>query len=185
MTNEQKKQWQEEFESLLQSNFPGFKFPKDCNGEYLEDFAKIRWNIFKAACQSMQAEIDEIKWAVKYAIAQQYQKYGMIEDEAIHFRQRKVFSILENMIEERIEPITIAKQEEKTKEANATIQYIKNFKKINIGGTFADDSIIQYVKENGGIIATIDKDLKYKIKNHGGSVISIANNRIVLEATKN
>jgi hypothetical protein len=79
----------------------------------------------------------------------------------------------------------LAKQEEKTKEASATIQYIKNFKKINIGGTFADDSIIQYVKENGGIIATIDKDLKYKIKNHGGSVISIANNRIVLEATKN
>ena len=78
----------------------------------------------------------------------------------------------------------LAKQEEKTKEASATIQYIKNFKKINIGGTFADDSIIQYVKENGGIIATIDKDLKYKIKNHGGSVISIANNRIVLEASK-
>lgn len=79
----------------------------------------------------------------------------------------------------------LAKQEEKTKEASATIQYIKNFKKINIGGTFADDSILQYVKENGGIVATIDKDLKYKIKNHGGSVISIANNRIVLEATKN
>lgn len=79
----------------------------------------------------------------------------------------------------------LAKQEGKTKEASATIQYIKNFKKINIGGTFADDSIIEYVKENGGIIATIDKDLKYKIKNHGGSVISIANNRIVLEATKN
>lgn len=78
----------------------------------------------------------------------------------------------------------LAKQEEKAKEASATIQYIKNFKKINIGGTFADDSIIQYVKENGGIIATIDKDLKYKIKNHGGSVISIANNRIVLEASK-
>lgn len=78
----------------------------------------------------------------------------------------------------------LAKQEEKTKEASATIQYIKNFKKINIGGTFADDSIIEYVKENGGIIATIDKDLKYKIKNHGGSVISIANNRIVLEASK-
>lgn len=79
----------------------------------------------------------------------------------------------------------LAKQEEKTKEASATIHYIKNFKKINIGGTFADDSILQYVKENGGIVATIDKDLKYKIKNHGGSVISIANNRIVLEATKN
>lgn len=84
-----------------------------------------------------------------------------------------------------VELAKLAKQEEKTKEASATIQYIKNFKKINIGGTFADDSILQYVKENGGIIATIDKDLKYMIKNHGGSVVSIANNRVVLEATKN
>lgn len=83
------------------------------------------------------------------------------------------------------ELVKLAKQEEKTKAVSATIQYIKNFKKINIGGTFADDSIIQYVKESGGIIATIDKELKYKIKNYGGSVISIANNRIVLEATKN
>lgn len=83
-----------------------------------------------------------------------------------------------------LELAKLAKQEDKTKEASATIQYIKNFKKINIGGTFADDSIIQYVKENGGIIATIDKDLKYMIKNYGGSVVSIANNRIVLEASK-
>ena len=78
----------------------------------------------------------------------------------------------------------LVKQEGKTKEASATIQYIKNFKKINIGGSFADDSIIQYVRNNGGVIATIDKELKYKIKNNGGSVISIANNRIVLESNR-
>ena len=78
----------------------------------------------------------------------------------------------------------LAKQKGKEKEAAATIQYIKNFKKINIGGSFADDSILSYVRNNGGVIATIDKDLKYKIKNSGGSVISIANNRIVLEASK-
>ncbi|NDB63999.1 MAG: twitching motility protein PilT, partial [Nitrosopumilaceae archaeon] len=70
----------------------------------------------------------------------------------------------------------LAKQEEKSKEANNTIQYIKNFKKINIGGSFADDSILKHVRNNGGVIATIDKELKYKIKNNGGSVISIANN---------
>ena len=78
----------------------------------------------------------------------------------------------------------LVKQEEKTKEASIAIQYIKNFKKINIGGSFADDSIIQHVRSNGGVIATIDKELKYKIKNNGGSVISIANNRIVLESNK-
>lgn len=78
----------------------------------------------------------------------------------------------------------LAKKEEKTKEATNTIQYIKKFQTIKIGGSFADDSIISYIKNEGGVIATIDKDLKYKIKNHGGSVISIANNRIVLEANR-
>lgn len=78
----------------------------------------------------------------------------------------------------------LSKQEEKTKEASATLQYIKNFKKIKMGGSFADVSFVSYVRENGGVIATIDKILKYKIKNSGGSVISIANNRIVLEANR-
>lgn len=78
----------------------------------------------------------------------------------------------------------LVKQEEKSKEATAALQYIKNFKKIKIGGSFADDSIVSYVRNNGGVIATIDKDLKYKIKISGGSVISVANNRIVLEANR-
>lgn len=78
----------------------------------------------------------------------------------------------------------LAKKEEKSKEAVTTIEHIKNFKKIKIGGSFADDSILSYVKNSGGIIATIDKDLKYKIKRSGGSVLSIANNRIVLEANR-
>ena len=78
----------------------------------------------------------------------------------------------------------LAKQEEKSKEATAALEYIKNFKQIRIGGSFADDSIISYVRNNGGVIATIDKDLKYKIKISGGSVISVANNRIVLEANR-
>ena len=78
----------------------------------------------------------------------------------------------------------LSKQAEKTKEVNATLQYIKNFKKIQMGGSFADDSFVSYVRKNGGVIATIDKALKSEIKNSGGSVISIANNRIVLEANR-
>jgi hypothetical protein len=78
----------------------------------------------------------------------------------------------------------LAKKEQKTKEAINALQYIKNFQTIKIGGSFADDSIISHVQKEGGVIATIDKDLKYKIKSNGGSVISIANNRIVLETNR-
>ena len=74
--------------------------------------------------------------------------------------------------------------EEKKQEINATIQHIKSFKTISLGGSYVDDSFISHVKKNGGIIATMDKDLKLAIKNAGGSVISISNNKIVLETRR-
>ena len=41
-----------------------------------------------------------------------------------------------------------------------------------------------HAKKNGGIIATIDIELKEIIKQNGGSVLSIANDKIVLEPSK-
>jgi len=40
------------------------------------------------------------------------------------------------------------------------------------------------VKENGGIIATIDAELKNRIKKIGGSILSVSNDKIVLETSK-
>ncbi len=47
-----------------------------------------------------------------------------------------------------------------------------------------DDALVSYVKKNGGIVATIDIALKNRIKETGGSVLSIASDRIVLESSK-
>jgi len=66
--------------------------------------------------------------------------------------------------------------------ALTTLDYIKNLKIIPITGKIADDAIIDYVKNYGGIVATMDKELKNKIKNHGGSIISLLNNKIILES---
>ena len=66
-------------------------------------------------------------------------------------------------------------------QAKSTLDYIKNYKKIEISGNFADDAILDHIKNNRGIIATMDKELKNKVKNLGCSVISIANDRILLE----
>ncbi|MGI0066006.1 MAG: hypothetical protein ACREA5_02725 [Nitrosotalea sp.] len=44
--------------------------------------------------------------------------------------------------------------------------------------------MVSYVKENGGIVATIDAELKVRIKKNGGSVISISSDKIVLEPSK-
>ena len=82
-----------------------------------------------------------------------------------------VFQELENL----------TKDEKKGSNANSTLNYIQNFKMNEISGNFADKAILEYVKHNGGIVATMDRELKNKIKEFGGSVISIANDRIVLE----
>ncbi|MFM7797222.1 MAG: PIN domain-containing protein [Candidatus Nitrosotenuis sp.] len=78
----------------------------------------------------------------------------------------------------------LSKNEKKSNEAKNTINFIKNFQTIETQGNFADDSLVEYIKNQGGVVATIDKILKIKIKNIGGSVLSIANNRIVLENSK-
>ena len=63
-----------------------------------------------------------------------------------------------------------------------TLDFIKKLKILQISGNYADESLVSYVRENGGIIATIDKELKNKVKELGGSIISLSNDRIVLES---
>ncbi len=71
----------------------------------------------------------------------------------------------------------------KTKNAKITLEFIKNWKKIPITGQFADSVIIDYIKKYGGIVATLDKVLKNNVKDLGGSIISLSNDRIILESS--
>ena len=73
----------------------------------------------------------------------------------------------------------------KNQDALATLNFSKNLKKLSISGNFADESLINFSKENQCIIATLDKELKKKIKNAGGSIITFSNDRIILEPSKN
>ncbi len=75
----------------------------------------------------------------------------------------------------------LAKNPEKNQDIQSTLNYIKNFKTIPILGTFADKELLDYVSNNKVIVATMDKELKKQIKNHGSSIMSFSNDRIVLE----
>ena len=70
----------------------------------------------------------------------------------------------------------------KNQEVNITLNFIKKFKIISIDGTYADKELIDYVKNNRSIIGTMDKALKNKIKKLGSSILSIHNDKIVLES---
>ena len=71
---------------------------------------------------------------------------------------------------------------EKNQEVNITLNFIKKFKIISIDGTYADKELIDYVKNNRSIIGTMDKILKNKIKKLGSSILSIHNDKIILES---
>jgi len=70
----------------------------------------------------------------------------------------------------------------KKQDAVTTLEFARSLKTTEMSGKFADQAIIERVRKRGGIIATIDNELKNKIKSLGGSVMSLSNDRIVLES---
>jgi hypothetical protein len=71
---------------------------------------------------------------------------------------------------------------EKNQEIIVTLNFIKKLKTISINGNYADQELINYVKNNRSIIGTMDKKLKNKIKQLGSSILSIHNDKIILES---
>ena len=76
----------------------------------------------------------------------------------------------------------LLKTPEKNQEVTMTLNFIKKLETISICGTFADRELLDYIINNRSIIGTMDKRLKKQIKQAGSSVISISNDKIVLES---
>ena len=76
----------------------------------------------------------------------------------------------------------LSKTQDKKQDATTTLELAQNLKTIEMSGKFADQAIIDHVRNHGGITATMDKELKNKIKSLGGSVMSFSNDKIVLES---
>ena len=75
----------------------------------------------------------------------------------------------------------LSKNQEKKQDATTTLEVAQNLKTIEMSGKFADQAIIEHVRNHGGMVATMDKELKNKIKSLNGSIISFSNDKIVLE----
>ena len=76
----------------------------------------------------------------------------------------------------------LSKTQKKKQDAVTTLEFARNLKTIQMSGKFADQAIIEHVRKHRGITATIDNELKNKIKKLGGSVMSFSNDKIVLES---
>ena len=76
----------------------------------------------------------------------------------------------------------LSKTQKKKQDAVTTLEFARNLKTTEMSGKFADQAIIERVTKHGGIIATLDNELKNKIKSLGGSVMSFSSDNIVLES---
>ena len=76
----------------------------------------------------------------------------------------------------------LSKTQKKKQDAITTLEFARSLKTTEMSGKFADQAIIERVRKRGGIIATIDNELKNKIKRLGGSVMSLSSDKIVLES---
>lgn len=76
----------------------------------------------------------------------------------------------------------LQKRPEKKQSVTVTLNFIKNLNIIPITGNFADKELLNYVKDYNSIIGTMDKALKKQIKQAGGSIISLSNDKIILES---
>ena len=76
----------------------------------------------------------------------------------------------------------LSKTQKKKQDAVTTLEFARNLKTTEMSGKFADQAIIERVRKRGGIIATVDNELKSKIKSLNGSVMSFSSDKIVLES---
>ena len=76
----------------------------------------------------------------------------------------------------------LSKIPDKEQDIRKTLEFVRTLKTVPISGKVADYAITGHIKKHGGIVATIDKDLKNKIKRLGGSIMSFSNDKIVLES---
>ena len=76
----------------------------------------------------------------------------------------------------------LSKISDKEQDIRKTLEFVRTLKTVPISGKVADNAITEHIKKHGGIVATIDKDLKNKIKRLGGSIMSFSNDKIVLES---
>ena len=76
----------------------------------------------------------------------------------------------------------LSKTQKKKQDAVTTLEFARNLKTTQMSGKFADQAIIERVRKRGGIIATVDNELKNKIKSLGGTIMSFSSDKIVLES---
>ncbi len=68
-------------------------------------------------------------------------------------------------------------------DARRTVEFARGLRTVQMGAgaATADDAILSHASARGGIVATMDRGLKRRLRERGCSIMSFSNDRIVLE----
>ena len=69
-------------------------------------------------------------------------------------------------------------------DARRTIEFARGLRTVRMaaGAATADDAILSHAAARGGIVATMDRGLKRRLRERGCSIMSFSNDRIILES---
>ncbi|MEM1524649.1 MAG: hypothetical protein QW372_01075 [Nitrososphaerales archaeon] len=88
------------------------------------------------------------------------------------------FVVLEDTIHE-LESLCHSKSVIKMRSAHSALNYAFRLMRVSIkGDESVDDKIVRFAIEKGAIVATLDAELKRKLKRHGVPVITLKNDKI-------
>ena len=68
----------------------------------------------------------------------------------------------------------------RAKEANLALDLISKFKTVQLDSAIADDAIIDYASKRRCMVATIDDELKIKLKRNGINVLTLSDNKLIV-----
>lgn len=75
----------------------------------------------------------------------------------------------------------LCSNEAKSMQARAALDCCSKMPVLDMDGKYADDAILERIDNAGGLVATQDRELKSRVRARGGGIITIHDNKIILE----
>ncbi|MEM2873327.1 MAG: hypothetical protein QXD82_04060 [Nitrososphaerales archaeon] len=92
--------------------------------------------------------------------------------------------VLEDTVKE-LEAISKRPSVKKAKQAKLALDFVMKLKQITYAYEGSvDDKILKYAKENEFIVATMDRELRKRLRNMGLSVITLSGNRLMINGAR-
>lgn len=100
--------------------------------------------------------------------------------EELEVRLGKIDFLVPTIVINELNKLASSRGMKRAKEARLALDLVNKFKKVKLDGMVADEAIIDYVTRKRCMAATIDDEMKKRLKRDGINVITLSNNKLVV-----